>query len=66
MMPAVPRVGDYIAWQPDPDGYHEEHKVVSVIWDLDSHAGPYVLVNLEDRKVGGKSVNPPATSWPGG
>ncbi|KUL34777.1 hypothetical protein [Streptomyces regalis] len=57
-LPAVPRVGDHIGWS--PDRYHEEHTVASVYWDLDSPEGTHVLITLEERKVDGKSVNPPA------
>ncbi|MEV8324576.1 hypothetical protein [Kitasatospora sp. NPDC056731] len=64
-MPAVPRVGDHIGWQPDPDGTLEEHTVASVYWELDGlREGGQVTITLEDRLVDGKSVNGQSAPWP--
>ncbi|MFE2407068.1 hypothetical protein ACFXDE_01855 [Kitasatospora sp. NPDC059408] len=63
-MPAVPRVGDHIGWQPDPDGHHEEHTVQSVYWSLDDRDQNHVVITLEDRIVDGRPANGPSAPWP--
>lgn len=65
MMPQAPRMGDHIMWQPDPDGYHQEHTVTGVLWSLDTPEGPHAVVSLTDRTMNGKSVNGQSAPWPG-